>query len=71
MMSESNMRPAPRTSRIAKWAPWIGAAVGATAIGFGVADEEDLVPTGKLMWIGIGAGAGAAAGWLIGKIADQ
>lgn len=51
------------------WLPWAGAAVGGTLVGIGVADEEDLVFTGKLMWIGSGAPAGAATGWLIAKLA--
>jgi hypothetical protein len=53
-----------------RWLPWAGAAVGGTVLGIAVADERDLVFTGKLMWIGVGAAIGAGAGWVIGKIAD-
>lgn len=65
----SNLPESRNASRARKWAPWIGAAVGATAIGVGVADEKDLVFTGKLMWVGIGAAVGAGVGWLIGRMA--
>jgi hypothetical protein len=44
--------------------------VGGTVFGIAVADERDLVFTGKLVWIGVGAAIGAGAGWVVGKIAD-
>ena len=50
------------------WLPWAGAAVGGTLAGIGVAGEEDIVATGKVLWIAIGAAGGAAAGWLIAKL---
>jgi hypothetical protein len=53
-----------------RWLPWAGAAVGGTVFGIAVADERDLVFTGKLVWIGVGAAIGAGTGWVIGKIAD-
>ena len=53
-----------------RWLPWIGAAVGGTLLGAGVADEEDLVPSGKVMWVGIGAAAGAGVGWVIARISN-
>lgn len=58
-------------NRSSKWLPWVGAAVGGTLVGLDVADEEDLVFTGKLMWIGIGGAVGAGAGWLIARIAGR
>lgn len=61
--------PSANVARARKWAPWVGAAAGATIMGLGVRDEEDLVLTGKLMWAGIGAAAGAGVGWVIGKLA--
>jgi hypothetical protein len=36
--------------------------MGAAAFGRGVADEEDIVFTGKLMWVGIGAAGGPDLG---------
>lgn len=65
--SESRLQNARKSKG---WLPWVGAAVGGTAFGIAVADEGDLVFTGKLMWIGVGAAIGAGAGWVIGKIAD-
>lgn len=59
----------PSASRRRKWAPLLGAAVGGTIMGIAVADEEDLVFSGKAAWVGIGAAGGAAVGWLIGRIA--
>lgn len=51
------------------WAPWIGVTVGATITGVAVHDEEDLTRSGNAMWVGVGAGVGAAGGWLLGKMA--
>jgi hypothetical protein len=67
--SSSPVTPSKARVRVQKWAPWIGAAAGGILMGTAVKDEHDLVPTGKLMWIGIGAGGGAAVGWIVRKIA--
>jgi hypothetical protein len=60
-----------KRSRLKKWLPWVGAVVGGALLGVGVAGEEDLVPSGKVMWVGIGAAAGAGVGWVIAHIADR
>ncbi len=59
----------PKRGRFQRWLPWVGAAVGGTLIGVGVADEEDIVPSGKVAWVGIGAAAGATVGWVIARLA--
>ncbi len=61
----------PKRSRSKTWLPWVGAAVGGTLVGVNVADEEDIVPSGKVVWAGIGAAAGAGVGWLIAHIVGR
>ncbi len=64
-------QPVQKRSRLNIWLPLVGAAVGGTLMYGSVADEEDLVPSGKVMWVGIGAAAGAGVGWVIARIADR
>ena len=75
--NDTVIRAATRASLVTKrhrfhrWLPCVGAAVGGTVMGIAVANEEDFASSGRLMWVSIGAAAGASVGWVIARIAGR
>ena len=68
-IARSNVRKILARRESMKYAPLIGAAAGGSVFAvFAAKLGEDLVPSGKALFVGVGVGIGALGGWAVGTL---